>query len=172
MHKTRYSCTSYLMITEALSHEVCSIYSTVFVCLCVFDNMGCVKTKSWKGSLLSSMYSYIESGHADFLLLAATVALLWQTSIHRLRVGPAVIPLLLTDSRLVHAPMEVICLFALWPLAGHLKGSSDGDVVHFELELLQEKRIKPDFHCVSLMGLILWLLLCDFCKMLIEKSLQ
>lgn len=65
--------------------------------------------------------SYIERCHADFILLAATVALLKKSSGHQLAVGPPVILLLLVDSCLVLAAMEVVRLFSLRPLPGYLK---------------------------------------------------
>lgn len=57
--------------------------------------------------------SYIEAGHAHFLLLAAAVALLGQTPVHQLPVGPPVILLLPVDGGLVLATLEVVCFFAL-----------------------------------------------------------
>lgn len=75
-----------------------------------------------------SVCSYTQSCHADFLLLAAAVVLLRRIPAHQLPVGPAVILLLLIDGRLVHAPLEAVRLFALWPLPGHLKKRREGGV--------------------------------------------
>lgn len=71
------------------------------------------------------MCSHIESCYADFLLLAAAVALLCRIPVHHLSVGPAVVLLLLIDGCLVHAPLKVVRLFALWPLTGHLKAREE-----------------------------------------------